>query len=193
MSIPILLLLLAGCDRGFADPSRELAAPIEAAPLHPVTIHQPTTLGVVDTSILDVNGTPVGVACETCHGPAADPIVVPGDNPEDFHASVTVTHGEQPCFACHDREDRSRLKLADGKTLAMAEAMDLCAQCHGPQLRDYRAGSHGGMTGYWDLRQGPRERNHCIDCHSAHQPACQGGMPVPAPNDRGTNLDRGDH
>jgi formate-dependent nitrite reductase cytochrome c552 subunit len=190
MSAPLLLLLIA-CDRGFSDPQREFGEPVSWDVRHPVTIHTPETLGVVDTPMLDVNGTPIGVACQTCHGPDADPIVVDLDNPEDFHGAITLEHGALSCSACHDEADRSLLHLADGTTLAMAEAMSLCAQCHGPQYRDYEAGSHGGMSGYWDLRQGPRTRNSCMDCHAVHQPAYQGGMPVHPPADRFFHV--GDH
>jgi hypothetical protein len=62
--------------------------------------------------------------------------------------------------------------------------MDLCGQCHGPQARDYAHGAHGGMTGYWDLSRGPRERNNCIDCHDPHAPAFPKVRPVFAPKDR---------
>ncbi len=179
------LLQLTGCLGGYADPSREFAEPVPDGPAHPVTIHQPQTLGVVDTELTDVHGTPIGVACATCHGSAAKPGLVESEgNPEEFHGTLEVVHGNQPCAACHDPNDRSLLRLADGSTLEMTDAMQLCAQCHGPQHRDYQAGSHGGMTGHWDLRQGPRERNHCIDCHDAHAPAFQGGQPVARAVDR---------
>ncbi len=185
-----LFLLLTSCDRGFSDPGREFASAVSADSLHPVTIHQPETLGVADSELVDVNGIAIGVACQTCHGPDDDPIVADLGNPEDFHGEVTVAHGELSCAACHDG-DRSRLHLADGASLEMAEALTLCAQCHGPQTRDYRAGSHGGMSGYWDLRRGARTRNHCLDCHGAHEPAYQGGMPVHFPADRFFNA--GEH
>jgi formate-dependent nitrite reductase cytochrome c552 subunit len=66
----------------------------------------------------------------------------------------------------------------------MDRAIELCAQCHGPQYRDYKAGAHGGMTGNWDLSRGPRVRNHCVDCHEAHAPRYPGTRPVLRPNDR---------
>ena len=66
----------------------------------------------------------------------------------------------------------------------MREAMQLCAQCHGPQTRDYRRGSHGGMQGYWDLSRGDRVRNHCVDCHDPHAPAFPRFTPLPPPRDR---------
>lgn len=76
------------------------------------------------------------------------------------------------------------MHLADGKPLELSQSMELCAQCHGVQYRDYKKGSHGGMTGYWDLKRGPRERNHCTDCHAAHQPAYESVRPVHPPKDR---------
>ena len=76
------------------------------------------------------------------------------------------------------------LSLAYG--LFPADALRLCAQCHGPQYRDYRHGAHGGMRGHWDLSRGPRERNHCVACHDPHAPAFGQFEPVPGPRDRFT-------
>lgn len=179
----MLLLLPLACDTGFADPTRELGEPVADGPAHPTEIHRPSTLGVVDTPLVDVNGAPVGVACVTCHGP--DPETAWAATPgEPFHTGVEVVHGTLACDACHDPADRSRLRLADGTALAFADTLELCAQCHGPQTRDYRHGAHGGMTGYWDPRRGPRERNHCVDCHAPHAPAYGRFAPTFPPADR---------
>ena len=153
--------------------------------LHPVLIRQPETLGVVDTELRDVRGTPGGVACATCHsGGAGAAIAARAGAPEEFHAGVELAHGELSCASCHDPVDRTRLRLADGTVLAAAEVMRLCGQCHGPQTRDYERGSHGGMTGYWDLSRGPRVRNSCVACHAPHQPAYPTVMPAAPPRDR---------
>lgn len=190
------LLFAAACGGGYADPSREFA-PAPTGERHGTRIHTPETLGVVDTEQVDVHGTPIGVACETCHGdpdaPAGAAMVAARGNPDGFHGSLELEHGALSCAACHDDTERSRLHLADGTSLPMAAAMDLCAQCHGPQTRDYRHGSHGGMTGHWDLRAGPRERNHCLDCHDAHQPAFVGGLPVAPAVDRSRTPSSGVH
>lgn len=183
MSLLLLLLLLA-CSTDFEHPERAFAeAPPSDAPLHPVTIHTPPTVGAVDAVGTDVHGTPLAVSCETCHG-GSDPLASAQGNPEDMHGDLVMQHGPVSCESCHS-EDRLGLHLADGTALEFGEAMRLCGQCHGPQKRDYDRGSHGGMTGYWDLRQGPRERNHCLDCHGAHAPQIQPVQPVPAPVDRG--------
>lgn len=175
-----LLLLLAGCGQGFSDPTRAFAPPVESAPAHGVVIHAPRGAGVLDTSEVSAAGDPLGPRCATCH----EGVVVTDGNPEQMHGDLVLRHGDLPCDACHGA-DRTGLKLADGSALAFGDALLLCRQCHGPQTRDYLRGSHGGMRGYWDLRRGPRERNHCLDCHGAHAPAFQGGAPVPPPVDRG--------
>lgn len=180
---------LTACT-GFDDPSRELGPPVEGAETHGILIETPQTLGVVDSPLRDVNGTPIGVACETCHGPnpATSWAATPG---EPFHTGVGVTedgvrrldeHGDLKCNNCHST-DRLTVHLADGTVLSLADTMLLCAQCHGPQYRDYRNGSHGGMTGFWDLRQGPRVRNNCVVCHGPHSPHFEMRKPAPGPRD----------
>jgi ferredoxin len=181
-----LPLLLAACTGDFADPERKFGPAVaEDAGRHAVTVHRPPSLGAMDTTQRDVNGAPVGVGCGTCHGPSPAEAIAAADGPEaDVHAHIEVAHGGLTCNACHDPEDRTALRLADGARRAFDEAMDLCAQCHGPQSRDYRNGSHGGMNGYWDLRRGPRTRNHCVDCHAPHAPAVLPVQPVLPPRDR---------
>jgi hypothetical protein len=188
--MPAILItaLLVGCATGFDDSSRAVADPavVGSEPGRTI-IHQPAGLGVVDTPLRDTNGATVGVACATCHGPSAvgDAWATAQGNPEGMHGSVTLAHGDLSCASCHDPDDRSLLRLANGNTLAMADAMQLCAQCHGSRFVDYQHGAHGGMTGHWDLSRGDRERNHCLDCHPAHAPGWAQVEPVFPPNDRG--------
>jgi hypothetical protein len=178
--------MLNGCNSGFTDPSREFGPEVpEHGMKHAVRIHQPQGLGVADVDMLDARRVPLGVKCATCHAKAADkPWVDRTDAPKDFHENVKVTHGELSCKMCHGGEDKSKLHLADGRPIDVEDAIVLCGQCHGVQYRDYKNGSHGGMSGYWDLRRGGRERNHCIDCHAPHAPAYQKVMPVHPPRDR---------
>lgn len=180
------LTLFLACDQGFVDPSREYGPPVPDAPAKVSRVHVPTSLGAVDTPRRDIHGAPIGVSCATCHaGPGEDAIVV-GDegNPEQMHGTIELLHGGLACDACHEPTDRRLLHLADGAKLEMAEAMKLCAQCHGPQARDYQKGAHGGMTGYWDLRQGERVRNHCVECHAPHSPKPPQVQPAPRAVDR---------
>jgi hypothetical protein len=99
-------------------------------------------------------------------------------------------HGELNCNSCHAKSDRDLLRLADGSKIPFQETMQLCGQCHGPQMRDYRHGAHGGMNGYWDLSRGPRQRNHCVNCHDPHSPAYPKVEPAPPPRDRFLNSEQ---
>ena len=191
---PLLFLAAASmaCGVQFSDPSREFSEhPAPTGPDHAVAIHQPTTLGVADTHLVDANGTPIGVSCATCHASTEGPSMADSVTDGPLHQDVELRHGELTCDYCHDPDDRSKLRLADGSQIDFHDTMRLCGQCHGVQLRDYRNGSHGGMQGYWDLKQGPRHRNHCVDCHAPHTPAYEPMLPVHPPRDR--YLEWGEH
>jgi cytochrome c553 len=86
--------------------------------------------------------------------------------------------------------DRTGLRLADGQSVAFADVVQLCGQCHGLKLRDFSKGSHGGGRGYWDRTKGPWIRNSCVACHSAHETAYPVVMPAPPPNDRFLSVQR---
>ena len=151
----------------------------------PVEINQPSGPPAVATGKFDAHGVELQVSCSTCHTtrfPNADRRS--GDELKLFHQGLQLKHGSLACVACHNPGNYETLRLADGKSVDFTNVMSLCAQCHGPQYRDYQNGSHGGMTGHWDLSKGPRARNNCVDCHDAHYPAYQGMEPVPGPIDR---------
>ena len=127
----------------------------------------------------------VSVACSTCH--STRPAVVANKQTSDldeFHQGLAFSHNSLSCLSCHNPNDYDSLRLADGTSLAYENVMQLCAQCHGPQTRDYNHGAHGGMTGYWDLSRGPRERNNCVDCHHPHTPQFPKMKPTFKPRDR---------
>lgn len=179
------LLWNLGCGQDYPDPSRAWAATPASTAQHPVTIHTPSALGRLDTTLENARGEPVGIACATCHAPGAEgAAIADGEGPpETFHGAVKVTHGGLSCASCH-AEDRTKLRLADGATVDLEDAMRLCAQCHGPQHRDYTHGAHGGMTGCWDLGSCGRDRNHCLDCHASHNPKYPTFLAVFPPRDR---------
>lgn len=151
-----------------------------------VRIRTPQAPPRVETAVRDEKGQPVSVACANCHStrPANSSHRL-GAPLTEFHQHVLGDHGQLSCTACHNPDDGyESLRRAEGTTLSHADVMSLCAQCHGPQYRDYLHGAHGGMTGYWDLTRGYRERNNCIDCHAPHSPKYPIVMPAPGPNDR---------
>ncbi len=189
---PILLLaclVLTACG---TDVERPNSAPVGEA-VYPVVTHVPDRLHGLQTTTEDSLGNPVSVACATCHEGRETRDVRGPDELEEFHTGMTLEHGTLACASCHNPDDKSSLRLADGTSVRMPDAMTLCAQCHGPQSRDYDRGSHGGMSGHWDLSRGPRERNNCVDCHDPHAPEFPQYLPMPAPNDRFLEPHGGDH
>lgn len=173
------LLAAFGCSTGNADPAPPADPSSASTAQHPVTIVSSRTLGTLEVTS-PVSGELVSVQCGTCHGQARDP----GALPESLHKDLKMAHGDLSCNMCHSGGDRNSLHLADGTNVAFEDTMTLCGQCHGPQTRDYNRGSHGGMTGYWDLTKGPRQRNLCTNCHDPHQPAYPQVAPAPGPRDR---------
>lgn len=155
------------------------------APLHPVTIQRPAGPPRVHTGATNYHGQAVTVACGTCHA-TSPPNARTRSSAEldQFHQGLKYAHGELTCLSCHNATNYDTLRLADGRGLEFTDVMTLCGQCHGPQLRDYRHGAHGGMTGYWDLSRGPRTRNNCVNCHDPHSPKYPLARPVFPPRDR---------
>ncbi len=147
--------------------------------IHPVTIRYPRGVALVNTGKKDAHGKAIMVSCATCHDtriPDAQTRLT--ESLDEFHQGMKYQHGAQTCLSCHNSNDYNTLKRADGSPLEFSDSIQLCAQCHGPQYRDYQNGSHGGMTGHWDLKKGPRERNHCTDCHDPHSPQYPLVLPV---------------
>ena len=162
-----------------------LGAEPDAVKLHPVTIRRPEGRPMVDTGLLDHAGRPALVSCGSCHATReATRATAHTEDLDEFHQGLVVDHGERTCLACHGPGDMETLRLADGTRIDYADVLELCAQCHGTQARDYENGAHGGMTGYWDLRRGPRVRNVCTDCHDPHAPAFAEMLPAPRARDR---------
>lgn len=158
---------------------------VEPQALHPVIITLPDPNPTVDSGMTTFAGERVGVSCVTCHTLLVDdPRVYVVEDLDVFHQGLVLDHGDLSCASCHDLDSGQHLRLADGSGVGFDESMRQCAQCHGPQHRDYQSGSHGGMMGHWDLSRGPRERRHCIDCHDPHAPAQPQVLPVFSPGDR---------
>jgi formate-dependent nitrite reductase cytochrome c552 subunit len=185
----IASLFLAGCNRA-PDPRAEtlVPKPPASAPAKPTEIHQSPKLSGIPTDARDPLGRPLRVACVTCHS-MRTPETLPASTNEldEFHVGMKFQHGTLTCASCHTVGKQEQLRLADGRTIAMADAMTLCSQCHGPTRRSFDRGAHGGMTGVWSTQHGRRVRNQCVDCHDPHVPAYVPGRPVPPPRDKGTS------
>jgi len=180
--IALFLVPDAACGRD--RPAALAAAPGPAT--HPVVVNRSSKLTSIETDVEDWRGQRTRMACATCHALRA-PRSLPTRTTDlkEFHTGLVFAHGDQSCASCHVEGRYDAVHLADGTTVAMADALRLCSQCHGPQARDFSHGAHGGMTGYWDRSAGPRVRNHCVDCHDPHAPRYPGMRPAPRPRDRG--------
>jgi Zn finger protein HypA/HybF involved in hydrogenase expression len=179
----LVALSLAGCHRETGGKQREGAA--LGAGTHTTAIHAAERLVSVDMGTDDTRGNPVRVRCETCHALRPE-MPVPAEMSElkEFHLGLRFQHGSIECQSCHSPGQPPRLHLATGERVNTSEALRLCAQCHGPQYRDYQHGAHGGMNGSWNLAVGGRVKNHCVDCHDPHSPKPEPVLPAPRPRDR---------
>ncbi len=187
----IVLLLAAGI--GYAVYYYSNAEPKEqkmevwdgSKPKHPVYINTPDGVPMVDSGKRTPDGKIIPVRCNTCHETKAPNIATnSGSQLKEFHRDMKYKHASLSCVSCHNKDNYETLHLANGEAVEFTQVIKLCAQCHGPQYRDYKNGSHGGMTGYWDLTRGPRHRNVCTDCHSPHVPKFPKVRPVFKPKVR---------
>jgi hypothetical protein len=192
-AVLVVCTLLVGCRSG----SRQRAgsgptaivlptgpAPGTGAPgaRFPVSIHRANPGLSVATGRTSASGQAGRVLCATCHAGLAARAVEPGSAapaPARFHTGIELRHGAKTCRTCHRPPGFESFHLADGEPVDPANVMRLCGQCHATRLREYEAGAHGGMSGYWDLGRGPRVRNHCLDCHDPHAPKVPQVIPAP--------------
>lgn len=153
--------------------------------LHRVEIRPVAAAPHVVTGRTNHHGASVTIGCATCHTTTKPNLALRrAADLRQFHFGLSYAHGELTCLSCHNAQNYDTLRLADGSPVEFTDALRLCAQCHGPQMRDYQHGAHGGMTGHWDLTKGPRERNHCLHCHDAHAPKFPVLAPVFPPRNR---------
>jgi formate-dependent nitrite reductase cytochrome c552 subunit len=159
-----------------------------------VTIRKPAGPPRVVTGVKDVHGSFVTVACSTCH--ATRPPDFQNKTVktlDEFHSGMPFSHGPVSCLSCHNAVDYDALQLADGSRVEFTDVMTLCGQCHGPQMKDYQHGAHGGLNGYWDLARGPQQKNNCVDCHNPHAPQFPKMQPTFKPKDRFLEQSRSPH
>jgi predicted CXXCH cytochrome family protein len=129
--------------------------------------------------------------CDECHA-ASKPVKLEYRDDGSVimpaaHQNLTgMLHGRnlrnENCYNCHEQNALDRLHTAEGKELTFDQATQLCAGCHGPTYRDWEAGAHGRISGYWDRAAGPATRQQCTSCHDPHAPAFTGLIPMPAPH-----------
>lgn len=190
VSVSLLIVASAGCsDHGRGERGREAwpaARGPEPAHRFGEQIHLAAEGPGMITGRRDLKGRHLRVGCPTCHQQMVPP--APGGAeapaPREFHRGVVLAHGGQTCRTCHQAPRFDTFRLSSGERLPYHRVMELCGQCHSGQYRDYQNGVHGGMAGHWDLDTGPRDRNHCLDCHNPHRPAIPRQRPAPRPRYR---------
>ncbi len=148
----------------------------------------PTALAdaATPTVMLDPEATPVPPApfsegifpCSECH--KDEDVDETPRKLEDEHDNIHLVHGNRDrwCFDCHNPTDRDKLRLAGGRLIDFSVSYQLCGQCHGPKLRDWRAGVHGKRTGNWN---GAKQYLLCVHCHDPHAPRFAPLKPEPIP------------
>jgi hypothetical protein len=116
--------------------------------------------------------------CSECHGKTD--VVNRTPHPVEFHENIVLRHDEKNrwCLDCHSAQNRDKLHLADGRLIDFKESYRLCGQCHGPTLRNWKAGEHGKRTGSWS---GEKQYLLCANCHDPHSPGFKPLKPEPAP------------
>jgi hypothetical protein len=129
------------------------------------------------TTGLDLVKTGWSYNCMECH--QLFPAKWRYDRPMAEHQDIKLDHGENKfCLNCHHATNRNAFVAYDGAEIAEADVVLLCAKCHGPTYRDWKAGAHGRRNGYWDATRGPRTQLRCIQCHDPHQPKFQPLAPL---------------
>jgi len=99
------------------------------------------------------------------------------------HTEIRLNHGiNTRCFNCHHPTHRNAFVDDFGAEIPWNQPQLLCAKCHGPVYRDWQAGSHGRINGYWDPARGPQTKLRCIECHDPHHPPFQPLPPAPGPH-----------
>jgi len=117
--------------------------------------------------------------CTRCHDRVDDSNPTPR-NLLAAHWDIRLAHGsrEQWCYDCHNPSNRDKLRLAGGRLVSFETSYELCGQCHGEKLRDWRRGVHGRRIGCWN---GEREYLLCVNCHNPHDPKFKSMHPKPRP------------
>ncbi len=128
--------------------------------------------------------------CYACHDKKKPPqlrfdanniLIVPVE-----HKDIVMGHGTHNrnnlCYNCHNESNLETLQVRDGREIKFADSTQLCGSCHGPNYRDWEAGAHGRINGYWNTSLGEAGKLDCANCHNPHAPRIPTRVPAPGPH-----------
>lgn len=83
--------------------------------------------------------------------------------------SLDLKHGRGKlwCLDCHSATNRNKLHDRKGNEISFNQPQNLCGDCHGELIIDWRAGIHGKRTGSW-VTGGKKRWWVCTECHNPH-------------------------
>ena len=74
------------------------------------------------------------------------------------HLDMVFTHGlNLRCLNCHHADHPDAFTGYDGSTIPKEDPVLLCRKCHGVTYRDWNAGIHGRINGFWTAKLGPEK------------------------------------
>jgi hypothetical protein len=167
----------------------------QTAPIPPIAPVDPsiTSTATVRNSYAELIRTGADVSdfdCYVCHE-KGKPVALTFDENHNLvvpteHSDVVMGHGRNNrnnlCYNCHDENNLELFQTRDGRELKLTDSTPLCGSCHGPTYRDWDAGAHGRVSGFWDQAMGPKTRQDCVSCHNPHSPKFPGRKPGPPPH-----------
>ena len=111
----------------------------------------------------------------------------------DEHKDIVMGHGSHNrnnlCYNCHNESNLETFQVRDGRELKFADSTQLCGSCHGPNYRDWDAGAHGRINGYWNTALGEARKLDCANCHNPHAPRIPTRVPAPGPHALRTSVE----
>lgn len=115
--------------------------------------------------------------------------------PLGAHRDMVFNHGiNLRCFNCHNCANIETYIDHDGSEIPADKSVLLCRKCHGTTYRDWTAGVHGRINGYWDSTRGVQEKLDCNQCHNPHHPHFPLLVPRPPPSQaRIPHIKKGSH
>ena len=131
-----------------------------------------------------------GFDCYACHDKAKPVALAYDDNRKIIiakeHENIVMRHGRHErnnnCYNCHNEQNLELLQPRDGRNLKFPESTHLCGSCHGPTFRDWEAGVHGRVNGFWRANLGEKTHKDCVNCHDPHAPKYPARQPAPGPH-----------